>query len=491
MSFRPSRMSVLVRVAVAVAVAAALLVATAPASGTTAPQLYLLLAKGNSLPQGLAAKVEAAGGTLTTGIPEIGVAYASSSSDAFQLNATKIAGLQSVSHSFRTQWVSPVQTVSGPGVDVASPPNTNDDDFLFDFQWGHDAVDAPEAWAAGARGDGARVAVIDTGFDLTHPDLAPNVNLALSRNFVPGETLQYVPPPNPADVFSHGTHTAGTVAAADNAFGTIGVAPDAELVLVKGLPDAGCGTDAPVLEGIVYAAGPADADIINMSFGDRLERDGFVHPGCDGVPGTADDIPLTAQEVAASAKALSRAANYARGQGATLIASAGNDGEDKDHSGNAIHIPSDTPGVVSIAATGPHGWGLDPTTDLDLPGTILGLPGASGIYTNFGQSAIDFAAPGGSVDFGIPGNCTTLAVPCWVLDLVLSTDFQGWTWALGTSMAAPHASGVAAIIVGENGGSMNPAHVEQELRTSADDLGKTGNDDFYGAGRVNAGNAAG
>jgi subtilisin family serine protease len=58
-------------------------------------------------------------------------------------------------------------------------------------------------------------------------------------------------------------------------------------------------------------------------------------------------------------------------------------------------------------------------------------------------------------------------------------------------MAAPHVSGVAAIIVGENGGSMSPSHVEQALRASADDLGKSGNDDFYGAGRVNAGNAAG
>ena len=58
-------------------------------------------------------------------------------------------------------------------------------------------------------------------------------------------------------------------------------------------------------------------------------------------------------------------------------------------------------------------------------------------------------------------------------------------------MAAPHVAGVAAIIVGESGGSMSPAHVEAALRASADDLGKSGNDDFYGAGRVNAANAVG
>jgi subtilisin family serine protease len=486
MRFRPSREFLLVRVAVAFGVAAALLVATAPASGTPAPKPYLLLAKGNSLPAGLAAKVQAAGGTLSTSLSQIGVAYATSSSDSFQGKAAKIGGVQSVSHSFSTQWVSPVQAVAGPSVDFANPPNSGDNDFFFDLQWGHDAVDVPEAWNAGARGDGARVAVIDTGFDLAHPDLAPNIS-SLSKNFVPGETLQYTPADDP---FSHGSHTAGTVAAADNGFGTIGVAPEAELVLIKGLPDAGCGSDAPILQGIVYAAGEADADIINMSFGDRLEKSGMVHPGCDP-DSPADDVVLTASDVSEQRKAWSRAVDFATKNGTTVIASAGNDGEDKDHTNNAIHIPSDTPGVVSVAATGPRGWAIEPDTNLDLPAAILGVPDG-GIYTNFGQSAIDFAAPGGSIDFSLPGNCTVAGVtqPCFVFDLVFSTGNNGWFWSAGTSMAAPHVSGVAAIIVGANGGSMSPSHVEQALRASADDLGKSGNDDFYGAGRVNAGNAA-
>ena len=140
-----------------------------------------------------------------------------------------------MSHNISTQWVSPEPRVAGPSIQAGNPPESGNDDFFFDLQWGHDAVDAPEAWDAGGRGDGARVAVIDTGFDTDHPDLIPNVNFALSTNFVPGESLTYALP----DSFSHGTHTAGTVAAADNGFGTIGVAPEAELVLVKGLPDAG------------------------------------------------------------------------------------------------------------------------------------------------------------------------------------------------------------------------------------------------------------
>jgi subtilisin family serine protease len=92
-----------------------------------------------------------------------------------------------------------------------------------------------------------------------------------------------------------------------------------------------------------------------------------------------------------------------------------------------------------------------------------------------------------------PGNenCTLLVTrPCWVFDLVFSTGSAGaYYWSAGTSMAAPHVAGVAAIIIGANGGEMKPSAVEKALRASADDLGKPGNDDFYGAGRVNAANA--
>jgi len=107
------------------------------------------------------------------------------------------------------------------------------------------------------------------------------------------------------------------------------------------------------------------------------------------------------------------------------------------------------------------------------------------------SSVIDFAAPGG--DFIYPGEeeCVVAGLlrPCWVFDLVFSTGSAGsYYWSAGTSMAAPHASGVAALIISANGGDMKPQHVERDLRHSADDLGKPGNDDAYGMGRVNAGN---
>lgn len=457
----------------------ALLVAVLPtpvAAGAES-RSYLILAEGNKLPKKLANKVADAGGTLTRTVPEIGIAVATSSDPDFATQAAKIKGLRSVVLDVKVQWIEPFEK-EAIEVEVGNPPFSGDDDFYFDLQWGHDAVDAPEAWDAGALGAGVRVAVLDTGFDLDHVDLAPNINYALSANFVPSETLWYALP----DPFSHGSHTAGTIAAADNGFGTIGVAPEAELVLVKVLSDAGSGAFSWVIAGIMYAA-DVDTDIINMSLGATLSKHGFID----------DDTGewVSANEVAELRVALGRATTYAYQQGTTVIASAGNDARDGDHDKDMIHLPSDSPHVISVAATAPYGWAVDFTADLDEPAH----------YSNYGQSVISFAAPGGDWDFSYVPEGWNLCVVgftvhyCFVFDYVFSTGsnldpmWATYFWGSGTSMAAPHVCGVAAIIIGENGGDMHPAQVEAALRKSADDLGKPGNDDYYGRGRVNAYNA--
>lgn len=445
-----------------------------PRQDATTARQYLIIAKGNSLPAGLAERIAAAGGTLVNAVPEIGVATATSSSPDFAAAAGRIAGIRSVNTSPNIQRFVPGRVVEGPAITVANPPNSGDDDILFDLQWGHDAVDAPEAWEAGRRGAGTRVAVLDTGFDLGHPDLAPRI--VDSRSFVPGEddSAQYL---IEDDVFSHGTHTAGTVAAADNGFGTIGVAPEAELILGKVLPDAGCGGDGPILAGIAWAAGDQDADVITMSLGAALNKSGYLEPGCD--EGPEDDVWVSAKEVAEIRHAYDRAIKFANAQGATVIASAGNDANDGDHDADQIHLPSDSPGVLSISATAPIGWATDPgNTFLDNLAS----------YSNFGRSVIDFAAPGGDAAYPGDEDCTIagLVRPCWVFDLVFSTGNGGWYWSAGTSMAAPHVAGVAALIIGANGGEMKPAHVEQQLRRSADRITGAGNSAAFGAGRVDA-----
>jgi lantibiotic leader peptide-processing serine protease len=438
----------------------ALLVVSAGAGAGTTPKSYLISANGNASSAAFKAQVEAAGGTVTNVIAGANIAVASTTSADF---ASKARALGPVAPNLKVQWITPVKNIDGPGVDFANPPTSGDDDVFFDLQWGHDAIDAVEAWNAGYRGAGARVAVLDTGFDLDHPDLAPNINMALSQDFT-GQGLQYTLP----DPFSHGTHTAGTVAAADNGFGVIGVAPQAELVLGKVLFDEGFGTFEDVLEGIAYAAGPADADVISMSLGAVIPKAGDP---------TDPDLD-TPEEVDALKHAMNRATNFAYRNGATVIASAGNDAIDRDAHPELLVLPADAQNVLQISATAPVGWATAPTT------TFLDNQAS---YTNYGRSAIDFAAPGG--DFVYPGNenCTIVVTrPCWVFDLVFSTGNNGWFWSAGTSMAAPHAAGVAALIVGKAGGSLSAAQVEKAINAGADDLGPGGRDDTYGRGRVNA-----
>lgn len=445
-------------------------------ASTDGASSYLVLAQGNAFSKQLERGIERAGGRLTQTVAGIGIAVASSTDPAFAIRAGRIGGVRAVVPNPDMGLAPRPERVERLSPEMFSnPPVSGDDDFFFDLQWGHDAVDAPEAWNAGARGASVRVAILDSGIDVAHPDLSPNLNLALSRSFRPGESIG---DPPVGGSFHHGTHVAGLVAAADNGLGVIGVAPEVEIVAVKVLSNQGgfVGSFGDLIAAIVYAA-DIDADVISMSLGALVSHRGVIFDA------EGNEIRVPASAIAELLVALGRATTYAHQRGTTLIASAGNQARDGDSDRDLVHLPSDLSHVLSIAATGPMGWALDANTDLDVPS----------FFTNHGQSVISFAAPGGNLDFGLPpGQLCTVAgvtVPCFVFDFVMSTDFGGWSWSLGTSMAAPYATGVAALIIGENGGSMHPAQVEAEMRRSADDLGKPGKDDFFGAGRVNAGNA--
>jgi subtilisin family serine protease len=351
------------------------------------------------------------------------------------------------------------------------------DEFLSPLQWGHSAVGASRAWENGLRGEGVRVAVLDTGFDLDHIDLYPRVNFDLSANLT-DETLLYAQP----DVFSHGTHVAGTIAAADNEFGLRGIAPEAELVLTKVVRDDGSGRFSWLLAGIVQAV-EAGADIINISLGTALERRGFEDPDTG--------LWVSATAVAELSNAMSRATTYAHLQGVTVIAAAGDYARDggpgTDPDDGLIHMPAEAAHVLTIAATTPVGWAAGTfEADLDMPTR----------YSNYGEDFVDFAAPGGDVSYAGDELCEMgpIVHDCFVFDLVLSTGsdlqpgYASYFWAKGTGMAAAYASGVAALIIGAHGGDIRPALVEAALRQSSDDLGRPGRDDFYGHGRLNAGN---
>ena len=451
---------------------------SASIQGASISNSFIVILGSIKLPKNFEKEIASANGSVISTIPEIGIAVVSSSDPDFTVEAAEIIGVEAVVPNLRSQYIDPdakkesiEADLGNPHskkkkvkVNASNPPVSSDDDFYFDLQWGHDAIDAPEAWDAGYRGEGVKVGVLDTGFDLDHPDLAPNIS-GLSMDFT-GQGLQYTLP----NAFSHGTHTAGTIAAADNGYGTIGVAPEAELVLIKVLYDEGYGSLYDILNGIVYAA-IVKCDVINMSIGSTFYKSGDVEDG------------YSARDAAWYKNIYGRAITFAYQNGTTVIASAGNESTDYDHSADLMHLPSGAAHAISISATAPVGWAADPSTNLDL---------FASTYSNYGQSAIDFAAPGGNYAYAFePGGfnfCTVGIVTnyCYVFDYVFSTGNNGWYWSAGTSMAAPHATGVAALIIGKNGGSMEPAEVKEALKASADDLGKPGNDDFYGEGRVNA-----
>lgn len=459
-----------------------------------APQSLIVVAQEQALDDALVAAVADLGASIDQAWPEIGVLRVTAENGTrFKAQVRGIPGIRGAAPDLTLQWIddpAPLESfsITAPAADALYPPDSGEDDGFFDFLWGMTSVRAVDAWENGLRGAGVRVAILDSGIDADHADLAPNLNTALSTSFDPALGWDI----EPWMESKHGSHVAGTVAAADNGTGVIGVAPEAELVAVRVLDDTGTGAWSWVIGGILYA-GSIEADIANMSLGGTISRSGYRdEETVTGKPAT------TANEVQELMVAMTRAVSWARSQGTLVIASAGNNGRDLDHDSDLLSVPAQIPGVVSVAATSPIGW-ADPGVfdgDLDHPT----------YYSNYGRSGLSFAAPGGSVEYyylydapGPPSLCTMelasigpQTLPCYVFDMVMSSTYNDgasnwYSWYQGTSMAAPHTSGIAALIVGANGGDMQPAQLEAALRSVAEDLGDPGRDPYHGLGQVRSG----
>jgi lantibiotic leader peptide-processing serine protease len=371
---------------------------------------------------------------------------------------------------------------------------------LADKQWGMRMIDATPSGSyrvdQGRRG--VLVGIIDSGIDASHPDIAPNFNRALSRNFVtdiplidgPCEVPSCVDPPD-VDDNGHGTHVAGIVGAALNGRGVSGVAPKAQLVNIRGGQDGGFLFLQPTVDAMVYA-GLVGIDVINMSF--------FTDPWLYNCLDNPADSPEAQAEQRTIRVVTQRAINFARAHGVTPVAALGNQHTDlgnptvddispdfppgaayhRDVDNSCITVPTETRGVLSISALGPSH--------------------KKAHYSNWGIEQTDFSAPGGfSRDFfgtdqyNQPENRVLSTYPLNVLRAtgevdpagnpttpLVVRDCQGGTcsyyrYLQGTSMASPHAAGVAALVVsshgrrdaGHGGLTLSPRKVEQVLTRTA------------------------
>ena len=282
-------------------------------------------------------------------------------------------------------------------------------------------IDAPVSSETGAN---IRVAIIDTGIDLDHPDLQGNIDAGSGFNCIsPGSSAD--------DDQGHGTHVAGTVAAIDNTAGVVGVAPGATLIPIKVLDSGGSGTWEQVICGINHAADPAiGIDVANMSLGGS----GTASGSCATTPGDA----------------LYAAVCGALGAGVTMVVAAGNDG--RNASG---FVPAAYPEVITVSAY----------TDLDGTPADSGCTGGRGPFKTCDETFASFSNYGSVVDVMAPGvtiNSTTIG--------------GSYGTKSGTSMASPHVAGVAALILAKYP-TMTPADVSAHLRDTGqcpNDLENTG-----------------
>ena len=364
-------------------------------------------------------------------------------------------------------------------------------------QWDMRMIGAtPEKAHARQQGAGVQVGIIDTGVEGSHPDIAPNFNAELSRNFtfdIPkapnGETVDG-PCEEEADKScadapdvddnGHGTHVAGTIGAAVNQFGIAGVAPEVDLVNLRAGQDFGYFFLQPTVDALTYA-GDNGIDVVNMSF--------YIDPWLYNCRANPADSPAEQAQQQLIIDATQRALRYARNHGVTLVAAEGN-----GHTDLGKPVFDDTsPDYPPVA--GPRERTVD-NSCLSMPTEGRGVIGVTSVgpstrkayYSDYGLEQADVSAPGGDArdparpapqnrilaPYPDAAGAAAAANPASAPNIVHENG-NYWAWLQGTSMAAPHATGVAALIVGEygkrdreHGGlTLNPDKVERVLLGTA------------------------
>ena len=487
---------------------------------------YLVLyTKGTSAAAAHAA-IRAAGGAIVTENPWVGLATVRSGNPRFVAAALGRAALAGAAPDRAIGWApgspsagpdlaatatsrrSAAAAVGGARRTGALPTTPVKPEPFGARQWDMRMIGAtPDGSYRANQGDKrVLVGVVDTGIDGTHPDIAPNFDRTLSRNFTrdlpavdgPCEHPSCVDPPDEDDQ-GHGTHVAGIIAAALNGLGIGGVAPGVTLVNLRAGQDSGLFFLEPVVDALTYA-GLVGIDVVNLSF--------YTDPWLYNCPHNPADSPDEQREQRIVIEATQRAVDFARAHGVTPIAALGNEHRDLDlpRAGTAgshtvtddsspdyppqsarhrvidascLTVPSESRGVLAVSALGPDGrkasysnWGRD--TAVAAPGGDLSGSGDTDRAMR-PESAVLSAYPANVArahhDLRPDG---TPADPFTLRDCEHGTCAY-YQYLQGTSMAAPHAAGVAALIVSalghpdpvHGGLTLDPGTVERVLRRSA------------------------
>jgi subtilisin family serine protease len=431
-------------------------------ASTASADSYIVLYKGNSVPASAKADVQNAGGTLVYGYDAIGVAIARSDSASFATAVAKDRRVEGVSSTarFASRLRQPDgQSAEGPPPgDLPNAPATDADTFT-PLQWDMRQIHTPEAHAVTGGSPAVVVGDIDTGLDYRHPDLRQNVSDADSANCLSGAPVQGAAAAN--DDHGHGTHTAGTIAAAANGIGIVGVAPNVKVAGIKAGTAEGYFFPEAVVCSFMWA-GSRHLDVTNNSY--------FADPweyNCRNDP-----------EQRAIWKAEQRAIRYAMNQGVTVVASAGNDSDDVSHPTGDVTSPDYPPGseqereitnacvVVPLEVSGVVGVSATGSTTQD---TSAGQypDNLKSFYSSFGVSAVDVTAPGGDSVFFTPASVNGRVLSTWPAQLPCLRSRQEpsgdpaypvsvYCYQQGTSMAGPHVAGIGALIVSRYGDTSNP-----------------------------------
>jgi subtilisin family serine protease len=464
------------------------LASDASASVPVAPQgqtFTVVLAQAR-VPATALAAITAAGGTVVGRMDALGVLQVEAAQPAAFLRALHDSSeVASVGPAIRVKphlWGLAAASSTGG----TTPTPANDPNGPAAYQWNIAQVTQNgAAWSVHRGSHDVVVAVIDSGMDLGHPDLIGNI-VPGSRSFVPGSDVW--------DEAGHGTHVAGIIAANGR---LQGVAPGVGVRAYRVFGADGGGL-LLWLTNAIQAAADDGADVINMSLGFPLIRGQITYVD----PVTGERISL-GNEVA-DIVALERAIRYAVSRNVVLVGGAGNDGIDLTNPnavtdwlngvlqeagiplevhGATIHAPGSLPGVLTVSAAG-GGWGTS---------TRLAS------YASYGNGVVDLTAPGGDLGPEFP----PILVPDAYKYLVLSTvptylpchplssqlGLCDYGFAAGTSMAIPHVSGAAALVISQEyartGKKPSPSQVVSRLQQSADDVGKIGYDEVFGHGMLN------